>query len=336
MTRIPENYISRSLLVSTLKNKADVARYGEEISTGYKVAAPGDSNFGSTISQMRSVLEEIEGQESRVSNARGFLERQDAVYGELNDALIRANEIAAQGANETNSAAERAQLSKEVFEIRSQVVNLANSQYLGRYIFAGNADHLPAFETNYSNAQFSDPATAPENEAFAYTTETDANSVRSVPVTNELSVQVNEDGSQVFREAIRGLTELGRSLAGYQTVWTSTDPLEPDPAQSVAYTLPSEYTQQTDDIQAALDRIESARETDVIPARTEVAGRMRRLQSAESLLGLSKTSAENILIELQQADVVESATRLTEAQTALNASLTVTTQLLRQSILDFL
>lgn len=336
MTRIPENFISQSLLAQVLRNKADVARYGQEISTGYKVSNPGDSNFSGTISQIRGALQEISGQQDRVSTATGFLDRQDAVMGELNDVLIRANEIAAQAANETNSEVERAQLAAEVYEIRNQVVSLGNTTYLGRFIFAGGADNNPAFDPGYAGTQFTSPASGRENEVIAYTTNADASLVRNVPITNDLSVQVNADGSGVFNNAIRGLTQLGRSLSGFKTVWTTTDPPVPDNAQSVAYNFPTEYTQQTQDIQSALDLIENARETDVMPARTGVAGRQRRLQSARSLLELSEVSAQEVLVDLQQADVIESATRLTEAQTALNASLTVTTQLLRQTILDFI
>ncbi|MCB0328189.1 MAG: hypothetical protein KDD70_00960 [Bdellovibrionales bacterium] len=340
MTRIPENFISQRLLTQMLRNKGDVAKYGEEVSTGYKVQEPGDSNYSSTVSQMRGVLEEIDGQQSRVATAMGYLQTQDSVFGDLNDVLVRANEIAAQAANETNSPETRAQLAAEVYEIRNQVISLGNSKYLGRFLFAGGADNNPAYDTGYAGAgnQFTVPGTAgdPANDVYGYTTNADASLTRTVPVTNDLSVQVNASGSGIFNDAIRGLTQLGRALSGYQTVWTTTDPPVPDQAQSVAYNFPTDFNQQTQDIQAALDLIESSRATDVVPARTAVAGRMRRLQSAESLLDLSKTSAQEILTNLQQADVFESATRLTEAQTALNASLQVTTQLLGQSILDFL
>ncbi|NBW39568.1 hypothetical protein EBR25_01050 [bacterium] len=336
MTRIPENFISTSLLADMLKNKAQVAKYSSELSTGYKVSEPGDSSYASTISQMRGTLVEIEGQKSRVSTATGYLERQEAIFEQFNDILIRANEIAAQAANETNSEVERSQLAQEVYEIRNQVVGLANSTYLGKYVFAGGADDTPAYDTGYAASQFTTPSSGQENAVIAYSTNTDSSLVRSVPVTNDLSVQVNATGPAIFDDAIRGLTQLGRALSGFKTEWTSTNPPVPNNTTSVAYTFPTEYTQQTQDIQTAMDLIERAREQDVIPAQTAVAGRMRRLQAASSLLELSEASAKGVLSNLQEADVIESATRLSEAQTALNASLTVTTQLLNQSILDYL
>lgn len=336
MTRIPENFISTSLLSDMLKNKAQVAKYSNELSTGYKVSDPGDSSYASTISQMRGTLVEIEGQKSRVSTVTGYLERQDAIFGQFNDILIRANEIAAQAANETNSEVERSQLAQEVYEIRNQIVSLANSTYLGKFVFSGGADDTPAYDSGYAAAQFAVPSGGQESTVYAYNTNADSGKVRTVPVTNDLAVQVNATGPAIFDDAIRGLTQLGRALSGYKTAWTSTNPPVPDNAASVAYTFPTEYTQQTQDIQSAMDLIERARENDVIPSRTAIAGRMRRLQSASSLLELSETSAKGILSNLQEADVIESATRLSQAQTALNASLSVTTQLLNQSILDYL
>lgn len=335
-TRIPESQFAKTMLIDTQRNKNMLNKYSREISTGYKVQDPGDSNYSGTISQMREAVERISGQQRRVTTAMGYLSHQDAAMGDLNDVLIRAAEIASQAANETNSETERRQLAQEVFEIRAQVISLANTQYLGRYIFAGAADDNPAYSPN-TGSPFTVPGDGSAADTnFVYSINSGSSEIRNVPVTDDLSVQLNQAGAGIFNEAVRGLTELGRALSGFRTVWTTTDPPVPDNAASTAYNMPDDFTQQTQDIQAALDRIEATRETDVVPTRTNIAGRMRRLQSAESLLLLGQNSAKEILANLQEADLVESATNLTQAQTALNASLTVSTQLLQQSILDYI
>ncbi len=333
MTRIHENYTD-NILRDAFKNREQVNKYGREVATGYKVLDPGDSNQSGSISQMRETLNEVAGQKKRVGVAMGYFEHQDAAFSDVNEILTRATEIAAQAANETNSAAERTAAAKEVAEIREQLISVANSTYLGRYIFAGSADNNPAYSLDGANT-FTSPGDGSLTDAnYAYSTNTGSDQTRSVPITNDLSVQLNQDGSTVFNNAIRGLTELTRALEGYQTVWTTTDPPVPNAAQSDAYTA-DEFNLQTRDIQAAMDTIESAREQDIITARTGIAGRMRRMQSAESLLDLSETSARDVLSTLQDADIVESASLLTEAQIALNASLQVSTGLLDLTILSY-
>ena len=63
---------------------------------------------------------------------------------------------------------------------------------------------------------------------------------------------------------------------------------------------------------------------------------MRRLQTAESLLTLTKTSAQEVLSRIQNADETESVASLAQAQTALQASYSVTAKVLRLTIMDYL
>ena len=63
---------------------------------------------------------------------------------------------------------------------------------------------------------------------------------------------------------------------------------------------------------------------------------MRRLQTAESLLTLTKTSAQEVLSRIQNADETESVASLSQAQTALQASYSVTAKVLRLTIMDYL
>jgi flagellin-like hook-associated protein FlgL len=63
---------------------------------------------------------------------------------------------------------------------------------------------------------------------------------------------------------------------------------------------------------------------------------MRRLQTAESLLTLTKSSAQEVLSRIQNADETESVASLSQAQTALQASYSVTAKVLRLTIMDYL
>ena len=70
--------------------------------------------------------------------------------------------------------------------------------------------------------------------------------------------------------------------------------------------------------------------------RVDLGGKLRRLDTADSLLDLGKVNAQELLDKLQNADTVESASKLQLAQTALTASYTVTSRVLNLSILDYI
>lgn len=336
-SRISENFINQRLLNDIVNNRSDVNRYSEEVASGLKVQVPGDSKISGTIASMQDILTRAEQDKLRVANVTGFLTHQDNTLAEANEILVRAAEIAAQAGNETNSENERFALASEVYEIREHLINLANTQYQDRYIFSGGTDNSPAYSPDTGNP-FTVPATTTSaNTFYRYDTTAGSDESRDVQVTGDLSVTINTPGNDIFQGALEGLTQLARSLEGYRTEYTTVGGQQvPDNTLSTAYTFPDDFTEQSSDIQEAMDLIETARSTVISPERTTVAGKLRRLQTAESLLELNITSAQKVLTDFQSADVIESATKLTEAQTALNASLTVTTQLLRQSILDFI
>ena len=330
-TRISQNQLSRTILTDILDNRERLNKYSNEISSGLKVIEPGDSKFSGTISQYRETLSRLEGHLGRVSAVTSYISFQDNVVTQVNDLLIRAKELATQAANETYSAENRAQVAKEVFAIRDQIVDLANSKYQGKYVYGGTDDDDPPYDA----AAYDMPASGSASERYVYDdTSVDPGGAltRTVNLTDDISIVVNTPGNQIFDNAIQALERLGRALEGY-----STNPASGAPdGTGAAYNLPDETALQTRAISDAINLIDTARESDIMPERVSLGARLRRLESAESLIGLTRTDAEEVLNNLQSADLADAATNLQQAQTALEASYTVSARILNLSILDYL
>lgn len=328
MTRVSENQISGLLLNQIASSRQQVARYSGEVSSGLKVTDPGDSRFAGTISEFREQLTRIDGFQSRIKTVQGALSVQDSVLDQANQAIVRGKELATQGANETLSSTQRAQMAVEVFQLRDHLVNLANTTYQGKYIYGGTDTDTPP----YSASTYTNFTSTAASQRYTYNNNAGAANTRTVDVTDDLSMAVGTPGNGVFDNAIQSLERLGRALEGFETLPAVGAP----DGTGVAYVFPTDRTAQTDAIRAALDQLETARSGDVLPETINVAGRMNRLQSAARVLDDTKTSAQEVLSRLQDADVTEAATGLQQAQTALEASLTVTARILKLSILDYI
>lgn len=332
MTRIAENQLARSVLSDIRENRSRYDKYSNEVSSGLKVTDPGDSKFSSTIVQYRQTLGRIESHKTRISAVKAQISFQDNVVQQASEMLVRAKELATQAANEVMGSDQRAQASKEVMAIRDQLVNLANSRYQGKYVFGG------ADDTNqpYNKAvNYTVPASGSLSERWVYdSAATDPASAltRTVNVTDDVSVDVNTPGNEIFDRAIQGLERLGRAMGGYRTTLTSGAP----DGGGTAYTLPADMSEQSKAITDAMDFVEKARQEDVMPERVSLGARLSRLGSAESMLELTKADAEQVLNNLQNADYATSATNLSQAQTALEASYTVSSRILKMTILDYL
>jgi flagellin-like hook-associated protein FlgL len=162
----------------------------------------------------------------------------------MDELLVRAKEIAQQGANEALSPSARAFLAEEVFQIRDQVVGLANSSYQGRYVYGGADDDDPPFDAGIYN----EPITGPASIKYDFDAEIGTSQERSIKLTDDVSITINTPGDRVFGTTIEALERLGRSLSGYATTPDSgiTD------GGGVGYVFPADYKIQTADIKKAI------------------------------------------------------------------------------------
>ncbi len=325
MTRISENQMVSSLITAMQMNRQAVDKFSNEITSGIKIAEPGDSTFSGTIAELRGLSERLESYKRRVDYVQGYFTLQDDVLNQTTELLIRAKEIASQGANETNGENERLALAAEIFEMRDHMVSLANTQYQGQYIFAGTRTDQPAYSktTNYLEGQ------GGGLDRYDYSGDS---GTRTVNITDSLSIKMNTPGDKVFDGAIQALDRLGRALQGYRTEPATG---EPD-GTGTAYDLPADAAEQTQDILDCIALLDNAREIVVNPERVDVAARLKRIETAQSLIAMNKTSTKEVLGKLQDADIVESASNLSIAEQALSASMSVTARVLGISILNYL
>lgn len=327
MIRISQAQMIRSLVTGIQTNRRDVNKYSSETSSGLKVANPGDSTFAGTISSLQGLSERLTAYQSRVNYVQGYFTAQDDVLDSTLDLLTRAKEIASQGANATNGENERAALSAEVFQLRNQLVTLANTKFQGQYLYSGSRTDTQPYPipatAQYTNGQ---------GESLPRYGYAGNDATRTVEVAEGVSITMNTDGSRVFDNALWALDRLGRALQGYRT---EPDTGQPD-GSGTAYVLPDDVEEQRADILAAIDLLDSAREVDINPERTDVAARLNRIQTVESLLKSNKLSTERVLSGFTDADIVDSATKLTMAEEALNASMSVTAKVMGLSILNYL
>lgn len=328
MTRISDSENQRVLIDNTISTKQRVADLSQQLSTGLKVELPSDSPEAGTVARYLQTLKKVDSYSTTIAETRSFIQLQDDIMGQMNELLTRAKEIAQESANETVSATARAHLAEEVLQIRDHVASLANTTYQGRYIYGGADDDDPPYDaTTYAT-----PATGMASKRYVFDAEPGSTSTRAVQITDDLALTTNTPANKLFDRAIQGLERLGRCLAGYTSTLTggSTD------GGGAAYSFPADFAAQTTEIGVCMDVLTTARDTDILPERVSLGGRLRRLDTGEALLKLTKNSADEVLSRIRDADETEVAAGLAQAQNALQASYTVTARVLRLTILDYI
>ena len=115
-------------------------------STGTEVAKASEnpSAVGSILS-CRSEIVKSERSIENCKNVQDNLTTSEIYLDSIEELMVRAKEIAVTGANDSLSPADKATLADEVSQLQQELLDLANTQVNGKYLFAGYADQTLPF-----------------------------------------------------------------------------------------------------------------------------------------------------------------------------------------------
>lgn len=118
-----------------------------QLAQGKQILNASDApNQAATIQRLKSIMNKQDSYKSSLDTIKARLQGEDTSLQSASDLLVRAKEIAVQGANDTLNAADRKALGTEMQAIRDQLLSLANTKDSnGNYLFSGSRVKQPAF-----------------------------------------------------------------------------------------------------------------------------------------------------------------------------------------------
>ena len=148
ITRVTQNMMSRNSVTAMQTSLGRLARLQEQLSTGRVLNRPSDSPTDTTSAmRIRSSLADAKQYGRNATDGNGWLSTIDAALTSANDQVLRARDLALQGANEgVAGQTARDALAEEVDQVRAGMINTANSNYLGRPVFGGVTAGAQAYD----------------------------------------------------------------------------------------------------------------------------------------------------------------------------------------------
>ena len=145
--RITNSMITDTILTNLNYNLKRLNKFQEQMSSGKTVSRPSDDPvYVSRIMRLQSMVQEQERYQTTMEDAQGFIDNSETCLGTVSDILNRARELAIYGANGNLTAEDRLTFASEVDELINETLEVANSNYEGRYIFGGYQTAAPPFE----------------------------------------------------------------------------------------------------------------------------------------------------------------------------------------------
>lgn len=157
----------------------------QEVSTGKSISVPSD-NPAASADMVQNTIEtkNVDQYTQNVSSVLTTVQSADSALSTVVSSLTQAVTLGTEGANGTTNAANQQAIATQVQGILTSVLAQANTSIQGSYLFGGTA----STQTPYT----ADP-TSPSGYKYSGN-----GGVNSVAVGDDLNVQVNLPGSQIF------------------------------------------------------------------------------------------------------------------------------------------
>ncbi len=283
--RVAQSETYRSFLgnLETLNERMN--KLNSQVSSGKKLAQLKDSPASSAqLIGMRDQAAEIDQYQTNIDSGSYFLGMADSIFNEVNNLVTSIYAKGSQSASESVTADDRATIGTEIRSLRDQILALANSQVLGRYIFAGSRTSSAPFIVSGDTVSYQGDETA-----------------NKISVDRGLEVQEGVPGS-----------------AAFNSIFSAVDSL-----------LSNVSSNNMDGIQTALGQFASALSGLGI-ARGEIGANLGLLNNAKTNLGSQETSLKAQQSQVEDANMAEAVTGLSQVQTALQTAMTAGGSILQQ------
>jgi flagellar hook-associated protein 3 FlgL len=329
MSRVSENSSIHSINYAVGKSKGRVEDLQLKGSTLKRMAKPSDDPVGNVeVMAIRSQGVDAEQYLRNLNFAQTQLTFTENILEEMTDILVKAKELAVGQASSIHSPEIRLGVSKEIHQMRQQMLGLANKRMGNRYLFSGQKI-----------------LTRPFDQDGKYLGDT--NKI-NIEVNKDVFVPVNINGSELFFAKEKrpfekqdmdltppgidintdGLHRTPASIQGPEFVSTSIF----DELRGLENALLTDNPQM---IQGLLEKLDTSIER-VVGYRTEIGSLSNTVANAETNIEKTKINNEAYKSKIEDADVTELMSDLQKEQAVLKATYKASSNLMNVSLMDFL
>jgi flagellar hook-associated protein 3 FlgL len=311
--RLTNNMMTNSYLNNLQRNISRMNQFQNQLSSNRKlVRLSDDPTAAMSTLAIRGKLASLSQYQRNLSDARSWLTQSETSLQEMNEVIKNAYELALQGASDTNDASDRQAVALQIRQLRDHLVQVANSSYGNTFIFGGYATARPPFATaadgtvTCQGINLADPATDPtaleklKSQAVHY------------QIGTNLSVQV--------------------SINGAELVGTGTDNLF---AVFDRLIESLENNGSTADIGQSISQLKQ-KQVDILALTTDLGGRMNRIDLVASRYEKDQINYETVKSEVEDIDLAEVVMNLKMAESVYQAALSIGSQVIQPSLVDYL
>ncbi|MFD1722234.1 flagellar hook-associated protein FlgL [Amnibacterium endophyticum] len=298
------------------QSKARLSTLQQQSSSGIAVAKASDDPVAAgTILRLQSSIANNSQYASNITDGLGWLSTADSALSTSEDLVRKASDLTIQAANSATSSPEvRSAIAAQLTSLRSELLGQANTQYLGRSVFAGSSDAPAAFSADgtFNGVVQGTTTVLPAAQRRISSTET-------IPVSGNGAAAFGTP-SVAGPPAVAG-TSVFESIDRVITALQSPD-YDTGTADKAAITAG------IDDLKSAMSRMTTE--------HAVIGNAYSRIQDAKTRVGDQSTLLEQQRSDVQDIDTTKVLLDLKTQELAYQTSLAVTAQVLQPTLMSFL
>lgn len=257
---------------------------------------------------LRSKIAQIDQFQDNIETGLGFIKHAESSLNAVETSLYTITSLTEQGASETTGLAERQILADRILEIKEEILNYANTQINGRYVFAGSA-----FDTQPFDYDPTDPAVGNRPQGIQYYGNQDTVSIQA---DFSVTVATNIPGDQIFGDNTAGEPPIDV----FERIDNIVEALRNDDTTTLGNEM-STFNEVINQLGQSLGSL---------------GNRMAHLTEIQGMIKSFKTSLQAKMSSLEDADMAEAISNLAREETGLNATLQSGARINRPSLMNYL
>ncbi len=257
----------------------------------YMKASDNPSNNASVIT-LKSALQTSQVYESTAQNSKDWMDATDFSLQQAGDVAQRAISAVMRGLSETMGDASRQAIAEEIDGMLNEVIEIANTKHLDRYIFSGFTTDVKPFEIVYDAADPNRIASVNYKLGLPQ----DFQAIRRDIGPGE-TITVNIDGKSTFEHFINTLILTRNALEDNDLVTLRAQAAELDTS------------------------------LDTVTLATTINGsRIRDLEESQARIGASNTELKALLAKKEEANIAEVTAELANQETIYQTVVTISSR----------
>jgi flagellar hook-associated protein 3 FlgL len=300
--RITNNMLINNMIRYIGNNLTRMDKYQYQLATGKKIQVPSDDPVvAARALKLRTDVAEIEQFQRNLKDAKSWMDITESALSDINDILQRAKELAV-GSDGAESPVDLQATAMEIRQLRTQLINLANSTYAGRYIFSG-------YKTDQKFM----------NDDGTFALAVDNNEMIYFEIGIGDSININVAGGDLFND--------GASIGAPGTTGKFIQDLD----ELIAALESADY----DAISAKIPDFDNDIDN-VLRVRADVGARVNRIELTINRMLNDYTNFTRLMSENEDVDMTETIMNLKNEENVYRASLAGGARIIMPSLIDFL